>query len=127
MKNTPHNSIANHHGPSGIIRPNEIKLLDAFINAHIGEKLTLDLISKKFRFPILKLRNSFQYYYQQDFRTYLVLCRMKYAIKLLEEGMPPKEVFSHIGYADHSSFYRAFKKKYGQTPSQLLKSMNRQG
>ena len=42
--------------------------------------------------------------------------RMAAAVELIQQGVPLEEVGKRLGYTDHSSFYRAFRKQFGMSP-----------
>ncbi len=92
-----------------------------YIQGHLNEKITLQAIAKQHSVSLPVLKQNFQSHFQKPFREYLLEARMKRAAQLLAAGMHVKEIFRHTGYADHSSFYRAFKNFHGTTPAKMLK------
>ena len=41
---------------------------------------------------------------------------MIYAKRLLDEGKKPTDVYSLCGYSDYSTFFKAYTKRFGQSP-----------
>ena len=51
--------------------------------------------------------------------SYITQRRLALAKRMLFDGMSPTEVYRRCGYADYSSFYRAFREHYGFSPKHL--------
>jgi hypothetical protein len=43
------------------------------------------------------------------------------AKNLISAGKPLEQIYNLVGFGDYSSFYRAFKREYGISPSQYRK------
>lgn len=50
---------------------------------------------------------------------YITQKRIMLAKEYLMGGIPPSQVYSKVGFWDYSSFYRAFKKTLGYSPSSI--------
>jgi AraC-like DNA-binding protein len=57
-------------------------------------------------------------------RTWLLEQRQHYAVKLLSEGSPVKEVAARLGYKQQTNFTRQFKFKTGASPSMKIPPLN---
>ena len=55
-----------------------------------------------------------------SFYRCLTQLRLIHAKSLIAEGVPMSDVGQQVGFADYSTFYRAFKKEYGISPQQYL-------
>lgn len=55
---------------------------------------------------------------------YLMQRRLIYAKDLIAQNIPLTQVGEKCGFMDYSTFYRAFKKEFGVSPSQYKRAMN---
>lgn len=66
------------------------------------------------------LQRAFGEYFGVSPKQYLIKLRMNHAFELLaEDRLSVREVAAACGFTDEKYFSRAFKKKYGYSPSQL--------
>ena len=95
-----------------------------YINANLSKNLSLEKIAEA----------SFtdKYYLSHIFRSetgitmtdYINIQRIALAKSLIGKGMNATEVYSLCGFNDYSSFYRAFKKLSGKSPSEFFHIKN---
>ncbi len=91
-----------------------------YIMRHISENLTIESLSQLFSYH----PNYFIRYFRQETGytpyQFIMQQRMQYAVVLLNRGMRNEEVCFKCGYADSSTFTRAFRKYYGVTPHRYV-------
>lgn len=88
-----------------------------YITHNLESDLSIDIICEKFFISRSQLNRAFKRFTGTSVWEYIVLKRLMLARGYLEEGMRANEVSSACGFRDYSSFYRAYLKKYGETPT----------
>ena len=90
-----------------------------YINRHISESITLDDICDRFYISKTHLCRIFKKATASTVSEYITVKRLVMARQLILSGNPPTKVYLKCGFKDYSVFYRAYKKKYGDSPSRL--------
>ena len=90
-----------------------------YINRHISESITLDDICDRFYISKTHLCRIFKRATASTVGEYITVKRLVMARQLILSGNPPTKVYLQCGFKDYSVFYRAYKKKYGDSPSRL--------
>lgn len=90
-----------------------------YINRHISESITLDDICDRFYISKTHLCRIFKKATASTVGEYITVKRLVMARQLILSGNPPTKVYLKCGFKDYSVFYRAYKKKYGDSPSRL--------
>jgi len=93
-----------------------------FISDHFKDPaLTVDMVADAAFVSVSQLHNIF--HEKTDLTPYQMInqCRMEYALTLVSENRPIKQVAAMSGFESESGFIRAFKKKYGSSPGALKK------
>ncbi|ASZ13447.1 AraC family transcriptional regulator [Chitinophaga pendula] len=108
---------------------NALSDIAVFINDHLEEKLTIEMVARKFNLSRSKLLETFKSTFGQPLHEYIVFRRMEKAKALLQQGLSLSEICGVVGYPDKSNFVRAFRKASGITPALYRKRffMNRSG
>jgi len=91
-----------------------------YINEHLDEKITLDLLGRKFFINKYYLCHIFKKHTGFTIVEYITYKRIMKAKELLVTGMPVMEVASKVGFGDYSNFYKVFKKIVGTSPKKLI-------
>ena len=91
----------------------------SYINRHILENLTLDDICEKFYISKSHLCRIFKKATASTVGEYITIKRLALAQRLILSVTPPTKAYTRCGFKDYSVFYRAYKKKYGTSPSEL--------
>lgn len=93
-----------------------------YVNAHIGEELTLKMLSEKFHVNYSYLSQMFKSRTGENFSSYLNRQRVQKAAELLKEGRySVADVGDMVGYHEVSYFCRVFRRLTGKTPSDIQK------
>ena len=87
-----------------------------YVDIHLEERITLQAVADHFQVSVSTVTQLFQRRAGTTFHKYLTERRMAAAEALISRNIPLEEVGKRIGYTDHSSFYRAFRQKYGVSP-----------
>lgn len=96
----------------------EFSMITEFLNEHIEEQITLDMITKKFAINRNKLNALFTKHSLMTCMNYLQKLRIDLAkILLSKTEIPISEVSSRVGFPDPNYFTKLFKKTTGVTPS----------
>ena len=96
----------------------EFSMITEFLNEHIEEQITLDMITKKFAINRNKLNALFMKHSSMTCMSYLQKLRIDLAkILLSKTEIPISEVSSRVGFPDPNYFTKLFKKTTGVTPS----------
>lgn len=97
----------------------EFSKITEYLNEHIEEQITLDVITKKFAINRNKLNALFMKHSSMTCMNYLQKLRIDLAkILLSKTEIPINEVSARVGFPDPNYFTKFFKKTTGMTPSQ---------
>lgn len=92
-----------------------------YINKHLSSQLSVKIICDRFFISSSQLNRNFLSYTGSSVWEYITTKRLIHAKKYIQEGMGATEAAKVSGFGDYSSFYKAYKKKYGVTPSGVIK------
>lgn len=87
-----------------------------YIDRHLTDSLNLDVICKRFFISEAQLTRNFKKNLGTTVGEYILAKRLMLAHTLIEEGSKPTVAYIQCGFKDYSSFYRAYKKKFGCSP-----------
>ena len=87
-----------------------------FIEAHLADKLTLPQIASALYVSPSTLSHLFKRRMGISLHQYITQKRLVLAHEQIGGGAAPTAVFSAYGYADYSSFYKAYVKMFGHSP-----------
>ncbi|MFR1517469.1 MAG: helix-turn-helix domain-containing protein [Clostridia bacterium] len=87
-----------------------------YINAHLNEPLSSEMLAKKFFVSQSQINRLFNQRIGSSVYQYIQFKRLIEARLLLRSGQAPGEVYLHCGYNDYSCFYKAYKKFFGIAP-----------
>ena len=88
----------------------------AFVERNLASKLTLAQIAGELYVSQSTLSHLFKREMGISLHRYITQKRLVCACEQIERGGAPSAVFSACGYADYSSFYRAYVKMFGLSP-----------
>ena len=87
-----------------------LERITGYVDAHLTEKLTLKAISVCCGVSVSTVTQLFQKKASTTFHDFVTQRRMEMAKELIREGLPLEQVGKEVGYRDHSTFYRAFRR-----------------
>ena len=99
-------------------KPDLLNAVLAYIEMHLGDKITLEDTAKHFYVSVSTITQLFRQKMGTSFYHCVTQQRLIAAKTMIAEGKHLEEVSRLVGFTDYSSFYRAFKKEYGITPRQ---------
>jgi len=90
-----------------------------YVNTHLETDLSLDTLSAHFFLSKSQINRKFKKLTGTSAGEYINTKRILYARqRIMEDGISARQACNEVGYSDYSSFYRAYKKKYGTSPGQ---------
>ncbi len=89
-----------------------------YLNAHIAEPLSLDALAGEFYVSKFYLCRAFKRHNGISILGYINGKRVMMARQMLEGGETAAVVSERVGFSDYSTFYRAYRKAYGQAPTE---------
>ena len=104
-----------------LLKAEKPDLLDevlAYVENHFSDRITLEETAKHFYVSVSTITQLFRQKMGTSFYRCVTQRRLISAKTLIQEGKSLEDVSRAVGFADYSSFYRAFKKEYGITPRQ---------
>ena len=87
-----------------------------YINAHLGENISLERMARHFFISRAQLCRRFKKATGTSVGLYVKTKRMLTARAMLLDGKKPTEIYTACGFTDYSTFYRAYCKHFGHTP-----------
>ena len=87
-----------------------------YVNSHISDELSIPILSEQFYVSQSQIGRIFKQSTGASPWEYITAKRLVAARKMLEEGKTAGEAAEKCGFGDYSSFYRAYVKRYGESP-----------
>lgn len=88
---------------------------------HCRENLSLEDLARLCQMSVSNLKRVFGKYSDVGIAKFFLTLRMRYAMELLEQGIPANQVAQMLQFSDTAYFYTVFKRETGLTPSQYRK------
>lgn len=92
-----------------------VEIID-YLNEHLTEELSIDLLADTFYLNRYHLMHLFKEETGYTICGYLTTKRLLYARELLKQGHPVTTVCYECGFANYSTFLRAYRKHFGNSP-----------
>lgn len=109
--------ICRHISDEGTEDSDVIEHVMEYINQNIFEDLSLEKLESLFFMNKYYLCHAFYNKYMISIHRYITGRRLNAAKEMLTIGKTPQEVYRKCGYKSYSSFFKAFKSRYGISPS----------
>ncbi|MCR4927245.1 MAG: AraC family transcriptional regulator [Lachnospiraceae bacterium] len=90
----------------------------SYVNEHLYEEITIDSLCSRFFVSSSKLQRMFKHSTGASVWEFITAKRLAAVRGMLSNGMPAGEASQKCGFGDYSSFYRAYVKRYKETPSE---------
>ena len=88
-----------------------------YLNLHLTEPLSIDELASRFYISKYHMMRRFKEETGYTIHSYIAEKRLLLARQLLSAGQPVTEVCYQAGYQDYSTFSRAYRKRFGASPS----------
>jgi len=100
-----------------------ISKIVVYINEHIGDELSVNLICEKFGFSRSYIFILFKETMGISMKEFIVKSKMDRACILLQQNnsLTVKEVSWLVGYNNYQSFFKTFKKRFHVSPNEIRK------
>lgn len=89
-----------------------------YINMHLTEDLSLDVLAKNFYLSKYHIAHSFKENMGISLHQYITKKRLLAIKSGIPSGMPFVQLAHDYGFRDYTGFYRAFKKEFGISPKE---------
>lgn len=90
----------------------------AYINQHLNELNGLQQLEQQFFLSQSQINRIFRRFTGSSVWEYVQIKRLFAARQLLHQGVSPCKAAAECGYKEYSTFYRAYKKRFGNAPQQ---------
>lgn len=87
-----------------------------YVNEHLFDELSLDDLCERFYISKTQLGRLFRAATGSTAWDYILVKRLVEARRQILSGVPVTEASLACGFRDYSAFYRAYKKRYGESP-----------
>ena len=94
-----------------------------YLNAHLTEDLSIDDLASRFYLSRSYLMHTFKAQTGYTIGGYLLTKRLFLAKELIAAGTPITEVCYSCGFQNYSTFSRAYKKSFGESPRDYRQSL----
>ena len=89
-----------------------------YINHHLGEDLSVDALASRHYISKYHLMRKFKEETGYTLHNYVINKRLLQARTLISEGTPILKAAHESGFAEYSTFSRAYRKQFGNAPSE---------
>lgn len=109
--------------PSPVPAGKDSKIENAlsYINEHLSERLTVDILAEKVYLSKYHFMRLFKESTGSTVHAYVRQKRLLYAAKLIREGVNANKAAADAGFSDYSAFHRAFRESFSVSPGELKK------
>lgn len=102
--------------PNTLRSDSRILALMDYIREHLSEPLSVDFLAERFHFSRYHLMRLFKQETGYTLSRYITSKRLLAARELLGTDMPLTEICYRCGFQNYSSFFRAYKAEFGESP-----------
>lgn len=95
---------------------NNIYQITQYIDRHLTHTLSLERICERFFISPSQLNRNFKKNLGITVGEYITTKRLLLAHDLINQGQMPSYIYKKCGFHDYSTFFRAYKKKFGCSP-----------
>lgn len=93
----------------------------SYINENLSWELTVDALAARVYLSRYHFMRLFKAQTGSTVHAYVRQKRLLYAARLIREGINANKAAADSGFADYSSFHRAFRESFGMSPGELKK------
>ena len=93
----------------------------SYINENLIRELTVDALAARVYLSRYHFMRLFKAQTGSTVHAYVRQKRLWYAARLIREGINANKAAADSGFADYSSFHRAFRESFGMSPGELKK------
>lgn len=98
-----------------------IEELLKYINRNLEKELSIEELSRKYFLSKYYMMRKFKEETGYTIHSYIVSKRLFLAKNLISQGFPVTKAALQSGFKDYTAFIRAYKKQFGELPSEALK------
>ena len=106
----------NSTAPMKAEKPELLDRVLAYVETHLAEKITLGEIARQFYVSESTISHQFRQKMGLSLYRYITQRRLIAAKTHIQNGATLEQVSRDVGFADYSTFYRAFKQEFGISP-----------
>lgn len=107
--------------PVPAVKDSKIENALSYINEHLSERLTVDILAEKVYLSKYHFMRLFKESTGSTVHAYVRQKRLLYAARLIREGVNANKAASDAGFSDYSAFHRAFRESFSVSPGELKK------
>lgn len=104
-----------------VMENEQVNQIVTYINTHLKEDLSLDSLSEHFYLSKYYLSHQFKQFTGLPLYQFILKKRLTIARNMLISGKNVTEAYEECGFGDYSNFLKAFKREFGQKPSEYMK------
>ena len=87
-----------------------------YINNHLTDDLSLEMLSQRFYISKTHLIRIFKRATGTTVWEYITIKRLFLAKELIAAGKAPTDIYQQCGFKDYTTFFRAYKQRFGVSP-----------
>lgn len=114
-----------HPSQAYILVPENITRIIDYINQHLTEEVSLDVLSERFFLSKHYMNRAFKKATGTTIINYIIHKRVIMACHLMQEGNSASVAAFQSGFHDYSVFYRAYKNIFGHSPTNRFSPANK--
>lgn len=88
-----------------------------YLNLHLTEPISIDALAEQFYLSSSHLMHKFKAETGYTIHNYLLEKRLILTMERVSQGMSLRKASESCGFGDYSTFSRAYKKRFGQSPT----------
>ncbi|MCI8660085.1 MAG: AraC family transcriptional regulator [Lachnospiraceae bacterium] len=105
----------------GVTENKQINQIVSYINNHFSEDLSLECLADQFYLSKYYLSHRFKQFTGLSLYQFIMKKRLTIARNMLMGGKNVTEACTECGFNDYSNFLKAFKREFGEKPSEFIK------
>lgn len=94
-----------------------IQSLVHYVNQNLTSDLSIDALCEKFHLSRAQLDRSFKHHTGSTVWAYITAKRLLLTKEYIADGMHATEAAAACGFQEYSTFFRAYRKKFGSSPT----------